>query len=287
MLAQAAVARASGFDGVTVSEHHAGYPGYLPNPVMVTAWVLEQHADIWAAPCPMLLSTRPSPHVIEDVAWVAARHPGRVGVAVAPGFVPADFAVPSLDFEGRRERFGRELPIVVRALRGDPPPALTGDRAIAFCAAQPVPVLATAETARGAARAARAGAGVVIAAHNSPAAAHEIFEGYRGAGGRGPRVLIRRVHLGSVSEAAWAGLAARYRSQAPAGKDLQLIQGDDAEALGETLISQLEASGASALNLRVNLGGETVDETREQIALLARAISRARSQIDVEDERLV
>ena len=33
--AQAALASASGFEGVMTSEHHGGFAGYLPNPLQV------------------------------------------------------------------------------------------------------------------------------------------------------------------------------------------------------------------------------------------------------------
>ena len=35
--AQAAKGVAAGYDGVMVSEHHAGFPGYLPNPTQLAA----------------------------------------------------------------------------------------------------------------------------------------------------------------------------------------------------------------------------------------------------------
>ena len=41
MRAQARVAEASGFDGVMTSEHHGGFPGYLPNPLGAAGWLLD------------------------------------------------------------------------------------------------------------------------------------------------------------------------------------------------------------------------------------------------------
>ncbi len=34
MRVQARAAEAAGFDGVMTSEHHGGFPGYLPNPLL-------------------------------------------------------------------------------------------------------------------------------------------------------------------------------------------------------------------------------------------------------------
>jgi alkanesulfonate monooxygenase SsuD/methylene tetrahydromethanopterin reductase-like flavin-dependent oxidoreductase (luciferase family) len=287
LLAQAALAERAGFDGVTVSEHHAGFPGYLPNPVLVVSWLLRELVESWCAPCPMLLAARPAVHVIEDLAWVAARHPGRLGAAFTPGYVGEDFAAPGLDFAQRRARFHRDLPVVVDALRGNPPQELVNDRALKLCTQRPVGVLATAETAAGADRAAHAGAGILMAAHNSLSAARKVFDAYADAGGRGPRVLIRRVHIGALPPAAREGLVDLYRRQGGNEEDVQLVNETDPADVGRGLAGILRASGATALNLRVNLRGMTAQDTRNQITLLAGALTAFRSEIDVQDEGLV
>jgi alkanesulfonate monooxygenase SsuD/methylene tetrahydromethanopterin reductase-like flavin-dependent oxidoreductase (luciferase family) len=283
LLAQAVLAEQVGFDGVTVSEHHAGFVGYLPNPVLVVSWLLRELAESWCAPCPMLLAARPAIHTIEDLAWLAARHPGRVGAAFTPGYVSEDFAAPGLDFAQRRARFHHDLPVVVDALRGFPPHELVNDRALKLCAEQAVPVLATAERAAGAARAALAGAGILMAAHNPVAAARKVFDAYVESGGRGPRVLIRRVHVGPLPPAARQGLADLYRPQGGNDDDVQLVNESDPPAVGHELAGVLRASGATALNLRVNLRGMTTYDTRTQIKLLAGALTAFRSEVDVQD----
>src|SRR3954465_13920006 len=85
---QAAASAAIGFDGVMTSEHHGGFAGYLPNPLQVAGWLLEAMPSGWAAPCPLLLPLRPPALVAEEVAWLAARFPGRVGVGLAAGALP-------------------------------------------------------------------------------------------------------------------------------------------------------------------------------------------------------
>ena len=85
MREQAALAAKVGFDGVMTSEHHGGFGGYLPNPVQMTGWLLEAMSQGWAAPCPLLLPLRPWALVAEELAWRAARFPGRVGLGVAAG----------------------------------------------------------------------------------------------------------------------------------------------------------------------------------------------------------
>src|SRR4051812_12139386 len=78
--AQAAQAEAAGFDGIMTSEHHGGFGGYLPNPLQAAGWCLEAMKAGWAAPCPLLLPLKPTALVIEEIAWLAARFPGRVGL---------------------------------------------------------------------------------------------------------------------------------------------------------------------------------------------------------------
>ena len=73
------------------SEHHGGFPGYLPNPLQMAAFILDESPLGWAAACPLLLPLRPTAMVAEEVAWLAARHPGRVGLGVAAGALPLDF----------------------------------------------------------------------------------------------------------------------------------------------------------------------------------------------------
>jgi len=73
---QAALAVEHGFDGVMTSEHHAGFAGYMPNPLQVAGFLLEAMQRGWAAPCPLLLTLRPPALVAEEIAWLAARFPG-------------------------------------------------------------------------------------------------------------------------------------------------------------------------------------------------------------------
>ena len=80
---QARRASEIGYDGVMVSEHHADFPGYLPNPVQLAGLLLDAMPTGWVAPCPMLLPLKPYALIAEDLAWLAAAYPGRVGVGFA------------------------------------------------------------------------------------------------------------------------------------------------------------------------------------------------------------
>jgi len=79
----------AGYDGVMVSEHHADFPGYLPNPTQLAGFLLDPMPTGRAAPCPLLLPMRPYALVAEDLAWLDAAHgaarPGPVTPAGGAG----------------------------------------------------------------------------------------------------------------------------------------------------------------------------------------------------------
>src|SRR5438874_13136324 len=144
---QAALAVASGFDGVMVSEHHGGFAGYLPDPLQQAGWALEAMPRGWAAACPLLLPLRPAALVAEEVAWLAARFPGRVGLGVAAGALPVDFEIMGTTMDDLAVRFEAALLAVTDALQGRADGALSGDAAVAPCADYPIAVLSAAARA--------------------------------------------------------------------------------------------------------------------------------------------
>jgi alkanesulfonate monooxygenase SsuD/methylene tetrahydromethanopterin reductase-like flavin-dependent oxidoreductase (luciferase family) len=272
---QAGLADARGFDGVMTSEHHGGFGGYLPNPVQLTGWTLDEMSSAWSAPCPTLLPLRPVALLAEDLAWLAARYPGRVGIGVAPGSLDRDFAAVGLDRDAAFGRFRDDLPRLVAMLRGDEDAlgAVAGDRALAACADDPVPVLSTAMSPGAVRRAARCGAGVLFDGATRPDHQRELSDVYRVAGGTGPRVLIRRVWLGDLPPGAAEKQAELYRSYASAGaqrrwQDQPIVRSDDPAELAAALAEALAAAGGDALNLRVHLPDMTPDQVDEQIRVI-------------------
>lgn len=267
---QARAAEAAGFDGVTLSEHHAGFRGYLPNPVQWCAILLGELRECWMAACPTLLPLRPAASVVEDLAWLAAAFPGRVGAAFAAGYQEQDFAVLESDFASRTSRHWAALPGVVRALSGRAAEALGRDPAVAALAASPVPVLSGVGGPVGARRAAAAGAGLLVTSLTDAHRAAELVEAYRDAGGRAPGVLIRRVWVGAPP----ASLESQVELYRSAGSDPSwlvqtgmdpLVSGTAAEVV-ERLAADLRISGLDALNLRVHLDGASPEAVAEQIA---------------------
>lgn len=100
-------------------------------------------------------------------------------------------------------------------------------------------------------------------------------------------MLIRRVRQGPLSRDANAGLARLYTSAGAREEGVRITLGDNGLTLGEALSKEYEQSGATALNLRVNVLGIGFDETREQIRVLGAAlgvIRERRLEVDVEDE---
>ena len=270
--AQAALAVAHGFAGVMTSEHHAGFAGYLPNPLQLAGFLLDAMPSGWAAPCPLLLPLRPPALVIEETAWLAARFPGRVGLGVAAGALPLDFEVTATDMHDLTTRFAHALVDVADALRGSARGALRSDPAVARCADHPVLVLSAAASRTAARRAAAAGAGLLFDSLVTPRRVRRLVDAYRAGGGTGPCVLIRRAWVGDPPASLFEQQVGVYRSYA--GTNGPAHWGTDEMAVGgparvaEQLTDALERSGADALNLRVHVPGVAVPAAREQIERL-------------------
>jgi alkanesulfonate monooxygenase SsuD/methylene tetrahydromethanopterin reductase-like flavin-dependent oxidoreductase (luciferase family) len=286
LIAQAVLAVGHGFDGVMTSEHHGGFGGYLPNPLQVAGWLLEAMPRGWAAPCPLLLPLRPTALVAEEVAWLAARFPGRVGVGVAAGALPADFDIMEMTMDGLAGRFAAGLAMLTSALRGFAPGALDGDPAIRRCVQHPVPVVSAANSLTAARRAASVGAGVLFDSLSPPERCRMLVDAYREAGGTGPCMLIRRVWVGPPPTDLVARQVDVYRSYSPADAQArwegeQLVTGPDAETVAAELGRVARTAGADSLNLRVHVPGVSVEAAREQIALIGRC--RIRFDLDAHD----
>lgn len=275
--AQAALAAATGFDGVMTSEHHGGFAGYLPNPLQAAGWCLEAMPSGWAAACPLLLPLRPAALVAEEVAWLAARFPGRVGVGVAAGALPADFEIMGTNLDHLTARFTHGLVEVARLLRsGDPDGPLAGDPAIAACADRPVPMVSAASSETAARRAAHVGVGLLFDSLSTPERCRTLTDAYRAEGGTGSCILIRRAWVGEPWQAAVDAQVDVYRGYAPGGAQQhwggdEQISGTPAE-VAAGLVAVLGRAGADALNVRVHFPGVPPDVIREQIERLGRDV---------------
>jgi alkanesulfonate monooxygenase SsuD/methylene tetrahydromethanopterin reductase-like flavin-dependent oxidoreductase (luciferase family) len=270
---QAALAAAHGFDGVMTSEHHGGFAGYLPNPLQAAGWLLEAMPVGWAAACPLLLTLRPPALVAEEVAWLAARFPGRVGLGVAAGALRDDFDVMGLPAGDLAARYAPALEEVARLLRGADLGLLKGDPALADCAERPVPLVSAASSVTAARRAARLGVGILLDSLSTAGRARELIDSYRGAGGEGRCILIRRAWIGALPRDRVERQLDVYRGYSPPAAQAhwqgdQQAAADDPIAVADALVTVLEEAGADCLNLRVHVPGVSPHEAREQIRRL-------------------
>jgi alkanesulfonate monooxygenase SsuD/methylene tetrahydromethanopterin reductase-like flavin-dependent oxidoreductase (luciferase family) len=275
LVAQAGLALDGGFDGVMTSEHHGGFAGYLAQPLQTVTFVLGAHRAGWAAAAPLLLPLRATALVAEETAWLAARHPGRVGLGVAAGALPLDFEVAGVGRHDAIDRFKSELPRLVALLRGEDLGALEGDPALRALRDTPVPVLSAAVSVPAAQRAAGCGAGILMEGMSAPARLATLTRAFTEAGGTGSKVLIRRVWLGRLPPRLVERQRAVYESYAgqdhPFGDD-QTISADEPVELAHRIAAAADEVGADALNLRVQLPGMTPAEVREQITGIGAAV---------------
>ena len=265
----------SGFDGIMTSEHHGGFPGYLAQPLQMASFALEEHPTGWAAAAPLLLPLRSTALVAEEVAWLHARHRGRVGLGVAAGALPLDFHVAGFSQSESVDRFKAELPRLVALLRGKDLGELEGDPALLACRQDPVPVVSAAVSVAAAVRAARCGAGILMEGMSAPPRLARLTEAFTQAGGTGSTVLIRRVWLGRLPSGLMARQRAVYESYAGRrsafGEDQTLVADDPAE-LAARIATAGQEVGADALNLRIQLPGMAPEEVREQIAAIGTTV---------------
>lgn len=274
MRGEARAAEAAGFDGIMTSEHHGGFPGYLPNPLMAAGWLLEATERLWAAASPLLLPLRHWSQVAEDVAWTAARFPGRVGAGFACGGLAQDFELAELPYAEHLERFKAALPCVVAALRGDAEPPLGEDPALSACKAAPLPMLSAAQSPGAVRRAARLGLGVLYDSLQTVERTRVLSDAYLEAGGCEPRVAIRRVWLGDAPSASADEQMDFYRSYARSetqrhwGEGQELISAASGAELAERLAEFCAAGGCTALNLRLHLTGLGPERIRDQLGAL-------------------
>lgn len=274
---QARLGEAAGFAGLMVSEHHGGFAGYLPNPLQTAAFLLAATERPWVAPSPLLLPLRPVALVAEEVAWLAAAYPGRVGLGVASGALPLDFEIVGLTVADAAPRFKAGLARVVAMLRGEELGDLAGDPALQRCARHPVPVLSAAASPAAARRAARAGVGILLDSMGSPERQRSLTDAHRDAGGTACCVAIRRVWLGDPPAAALAAQRALYESYSPDAAQrhwapANTIVDTDPAALAERVAESVQTVGADAVNLRVHMDGVPAAAVRDQITALAAAV---------------
>jgi hypothetical protein len=218
----------------------------------------------------VLATLRPAALIAEETAWLAARHPERVGVGLAAGALEQDFALLDLDMHDLTARFTHALERITALLRGDTTDALAGDPAIARCREHPVPVLSAAASATAARRAARTGAGIILDSLSTVARCRELADAYRAAGGTEAVVIVRRVWLGDPPRTSFDDQVDVYRGYAAStatatwGSD-ELLTDTDGDALAARVAQTVIDADADACNVRVHVPGVDPASARDQI----------------------
>lgn len=268
---QARMAIDAGFDGVGLSEHHAGFPGYLPMPLQAAGLLLAELPRGFAAAMPVILPLWRTAGLVEEAAWLDARFPGRVLLGLAAGYQEDDFVAFGVPFAERFPRFRAAFAQVAAALRGESEVAhLRRDPAVAAAAGR-ISLVMNTSGCRNAQVAARAGA-AISPTQLTESGYRELFAAYREAGGTGPRVVQRWVFLGEVPAGAVEALNSGYRSapgdhtwMQPASLIVPLADRRP-ERLAERLLEWLRASDATALCVRFHLGPMEPAVVDDQIA---------------------
>lgn len=272
-----------GFDGVTVSEHHVGFPGYLPQPLLAANWLLAATRTAWAAPAPLLVGLRNPRLVAEEVAWTAARHPGRLGVAVAPGYARDDFEAVGAPFDDRIARSRAAIGVLVEELRGEG--RLASDPAIAGLDPNAVPVLGGANSTAGVEALARLGVGLIFPGGEEPARLGELARHFRREGGAGPVVWIRHLWVGTRPDTPAARSASSHFRQAAASGMRQaggfhdLGGSGDPGEVASRLRDDLALVGASAINVRVHVAGVAPAVIRHQVREVGAMLATVRDSL--------
>jgi len=271
MREQAITAERAGFDGIMTSEHHGGFPGYLPNPLQAAGWLLDATDTLWAAPCPLLLPLRHWTHVAEDLAWLAARYPDRVGSGFACGGLAQDFEMADLPYAENLSRFKAALPRVTEALSGRADEPLASDPAVIACEHSPLPLVSAAQSPGAVRRAAKLDIGLLYDSLQTVERTRQLSDAYQEAGGTGSRIAIRRVWLGAPPVESEQAQMDFYRSYAKSdtqkhwGEGEELIAAETGPELAERLVTFCRDGGVNALNLRLHLTGVEPEAIRNQV----------------------
>ena len=281
---QADLATRSGFDGVMLSERHGGAWGQIPNPLQAAGWLLGAMPAGWVAPCPLLLPLRRTRIAAEEIAWLDARFPGRVGVGFGSGGNEPDFRIVGVPFAERNERFDRSLRDAVAMLRGaDDRGTAPGDRAIARARRVGIPLVSAAMSATAVRRAADLGLGIIGSSLLGESQTRRLVDRYRASGGTGPHIVIVRVWLGSPPWELVDRQLGEYRhasgSTLSGAAEEGLIHSDDAADIAARVTQRLRSTAADALNVRVHVAGLEPSAAREQIqAFAAEVLPRLRAE---------
>jgi hypothetical protein len=291
MVEMAKSAERLGFDGVTSAEHHRGRAGYMPNPLQLATMYLHETDHLWSGGCPMILPVRVPATLAEDLAWLAARFPDRVGMVFGSGADYMDFDALGVPFEGRGKRFEEGFKLVADVLSGRGAGSLAADPAVARCLKDPVPLASASMTRYGVRLAARCGVGVAFGRSKwrrgadwdaydrafgfgtAPRQLRTLLDIYEEAGGVGPRIYTPHVFIGEPPPAIREGILGRAQAGAESGEPPRSGRklGLSADEIVEDWMNAL-ADGMDCIDMRIPFQDMPLEVALEQFERLGEEV---------------
>jgi alkanesulfonate monooxygenase SsuD/methylene tetrahydromethanopterin reductase-like flavin-dependent oxidoreductase (luciferase family) len=119
-LEQCAWADGLGADQVILSEHHGCDDGYLPSPMVFAAAIAARTERIRIRISAIVLTLRDPVQTAEDVIVVDHLSRGRIEVICVAGYVPSEFAMFGIPFDGRWRVYEEKVAVFTQALTGEP-----------------------------------------------------------------------------------------------------------------------------------------------------------------------
>ena len=110
----------TGFDVVTLSEHHGVADGFLPSPIALGGCLVGRTRRIRFAVAALLLPLYDPVKLAEDLAILDLASGGRFGITAGMGYRPDEYAMFGKDWPTRGKLMDECLEVLLRAWTGEP-----------------------------------------------------------------------------------------------------------------------------------------------------------------------
>lgn len=118
-LEMASFADESGFGHIVISEHHGSDDGYCSSPFVMGAAFAARTRRARITLGAIILPLHDPVKIAEQIAMLDLISGGRLDVALAPGYVPSEFARFNVPLNGRARLMDEGIEIILRALQGE------------------------------------------------------------------------------------------------------------------------------------------------------------------------
>jgi alkanesulfonate monooxygenase SsuD/methylene tetrahydromethanopterin reductase-like flavin-dependent oxidoreductase (luciferase family) len=105
---------------VVLSEHHGAADGYLPSPFVFGAAVAARTTQMRIMVSALVLTLRDPVSAAEDALVLDVVSGGRVELTLAAGYVPEEYEMFGVDYDGRGAVFAEKAEAFIQALTGEP-----------------------------------------------------------------------------------------------------------------------------------------------------------------------